>query len=216
MMSKNIVVTCPNHDLTTRYISSYAKIFIDEAKEKGNQVTVLEKDRARSNVLASVIRKLQPSAIFFNGHGDSDTVCGQDNEDLIKKDKNTELLVNVIVYALSCSAAAKLGPSTIDAGAKAFIGYDADFVFYTDREKQTKPQNDTVAKQFLEPAVQVPRSLIKGNSIESACRSGKQMFRKNMRKLLTSETSKNDTSLLSALYWDMKHLTYNGNGDAVL
>ncbi len=212
-MNKNIVVTCPNHDLTTRYISSYAKYFIDEAIKKGNQVTILEKERARLKELTSVVHKLQPNAIFFNGHGNSDCIYGQDNEYLINK-TNNDLLVNVIVYALSCSAAVRLGPSSVKVGAKAFIGYNADFIFYTDREKQTRPQHDIVAKQFLEPAIQVPRSILKGNVVDSACRSSKLMFRKNIRKLLNSETSRNNTSLLSALYWDMTHLVFSGDAKA--
>jgi hypothetical protein len=211
MTTKRIVVTRPNHDLTTRYLSYYAGKFSNEVQQKGHSVTDLKNKRACKKYFESIVRKVKPDLIFLNGHGSSNQVCGQDNVAIVRSDDNAKILQDTVTYALSCQAANELGPESVHQGAKAFVGYNTDFIFYTDRDKQTKPHHDEVAKKFLEPATQVPISLLKGNTVTAACNNSRQAFRKNIRKLITSETSKADTALLSTLYWDMTHLVFSGD-----
>ena len=55
-MSKIILlVTRPNYDYTTRYISAWAKKIIDLAKSKGNIVLDLDKGRACKKELESMV-----------------------------------------------------------------------------------------------------------------------------------------------------------------
>src|SRR3989344_764737 len=215
-MNKRVVVTRPNHDFTTRYLSYWAQKVIAAAERKGDQVLDLKQTRATRREFESVVEKLGPDFIFLNGHGNTQCVTGQDNELLVAVGENEVILRGTVVYALSCQAARKLGPAAGRAGTNAFIGYTGDFIFYRDTAKQTRPHHDSVARKFLEPSNQIPLSLLKGNTAQQAQVSGKGAFRKNIRKLLTSETSAQDTSLLSALVWDMTHLECIGDPASVI
>ena len=64
----------------------------------------------------------------FKGHGSPDCVTGGNREVLVKVGENENILDSTIVHSLSCSSASILGPKSVKAGAKAFIGYNQDFV----------------------------------------------------------------------------------------
>lgn len=126
-MNHRLLITRPNSDLTTRYISTWAKKIIDFAQEKGDIIFDLDKKRANRNELESMIAKNDPTIIFFNGHGDYDFVAGQNDEELIRAGDNTAVLKAKVVYVLSCRSGKILGPNSIKYGADAYIGYDEDF-----------------------------------------------------------------------------------------
>ncbi len=101
-MKHSLLVTRPSFDLTTRYLSVWAKKIITLAKNKGVSVFDLEKKRANLREFESMMKRNEPTMIFFNGHGDYHLVAGQDNEDLVCAGKNEIILKSKIVYALSC------------------------------------------------------------------------------------------------------------------
>lgn len=155
-MSKIILlVTRPNYDYTTRYISAWAKKIIDLAQSKGNIVLDLDKERACKKELESMIQKRNPSVIFLNGHGNDDALTGQDGAVILQAGENERVLEGTITYALSCRSAKILGKQSVVSGTRAYIGYEEDFTFMYESEKRTRPDEDRITALFLDSSNQV-------------------------------------------------------------
>ena len=189
----SLLVTRPNHDDTTRYISAWAKIIVDTAKDAGNKVLDLDGDRASAKEVKSMLEKRSPKAIFFNGHGSDICVTGQNNEVLIEAGKNDYLLKDKIIYALSCRSAQVLGPASIKKGTSSYIGYIEDFIFMYSPENMAKPLEDKTAELFLNPANQVMVSLLKGQTAFDSHVNAKKYFVRKIQRLLTSEAAARDS-----------------------
>ncbi|OGF38218.1 hypothetical protein A2482_04090 [Candidatus Falkowbacteria bacterium RIFOXYC2_FULL_48_21] len=205
-MSHSLLVTRPNFDLTTRYISAWAKKVIDFAKEKGVKVFDLDRARANRKEFESMVKRNNPAIIFLNGHGDYDVVDGQDNETLVRAGENEKMLCAKVVYALSCRSGKILGPSSIERGAEAYIGYTEDFIFLYDDEKRTRPEQDKTVEMFLEPSNQVVVSLLKNHTPMEACNNAKRAFSKRIGKLLTSNSTDLGGAAVKYLIWDRHNL----------
>lgn len=204
-MNRSVLITRPNYDYTTRYISAWAKKVIEFAEERGYSVFDLDGERAKQQELASVISKKDPTVVMLNGHGDAQTITGQHGEVLVKAGTNEDILKAKIVYALSCGSAKILGPKSIEKGAYAYIGYDEDFIFMYSNDKRTRPLEDKTAALFLDPSIQFVISLLKGNTVGSSLRSSRRFFIRNIQKLLTSQSSVEESSTVRYLLWDMEH-----------
>jgi len=204
-MKHNLLITRPNFDLTTRYLFIWAEKIIGLAKEKCGKVFDLSGKRANRKEFESMMKKHEPNLVFLNGHGDSEVVAGQDNEELIHAGENEKILKSKIVYALSCCSGKILGPQSVKSGAEAYIGYDEDFIFLYEENKQTRPEQDKTAEMFLEPANQVMVSLLKDHSPKKAHFNSKKSFVRNIRKLLSSQSVAIGGSVVRYLIWDMQH-----------
>ena len=213
-MSKAILVTRPEYDYTTRFISAWAVKVIDFAKSKGTSVFDLSKERATKREFESIVEKKHPRFIFLNGHGDDRMVTGQDEEVLVKCGENEKVLKSRIVYALSCRSAKELGPESVASGADAYIGYDEDFIFMYRNEKRLRPTEDKTAAMFLESSNQVAMSLLKGNSAQASHLSSRRAFIRSIQKLLTSKVAQEDSSAVRYLVWDMQHQVCLGDQEA--
>lgn len=213
-MSKKLLITRPKHDDTTHYLSYWSKKPIENAKSKGIKVIDLPQKRANRNEVEGMLSKQNPGLVIFNGHGDNNVIGGENQEPLIIAGKNEKLLKGRITYAISCKSAKELGPKSIEAGAKSYIGYDDDFIFFYEPTKISRPLTDDTAKIFIEPSNELIVSLIKGNSTEESCKRSKELFKKNISKLLTSEASEEDASMARYLWWDMKHQVCLGDQGA--
>lgn len=204
-MKHSLLVTRPNSDLTTRYISVWAKKIITLAKDKGVSVFDLDKKRANRKEFESMMRKNKPSLVFLNGHGDYNFVAGQYDENLVCAGENEKILESKIVYALSCRSGKGLGPSSVKSGADAYIGYSEDFIFLYDENKKTLPEQDKTAELFSEPSNQVMVSLLKNHSPKEAHANSKQSFARKVKKLLSSKSTVLESSVVRYLIWDMQH-----------
>jgi hypothetical protein len=210
-MSKTALATTPRSDPTTRYISAWAEKTIEDLKSKRLQFIVLAKERATASILASMLEKRRPSFVFLNGHGGPDLVCGHDDEVLIASGKNETVLKGTVTYALSCSSAHILGPQAVRAGAKAYIGYAEDFIFFISPEKVSRPLEDVTAAMFLESADHVVASLSKGHTVGEATGAARGYFRRQVQSLISSESSDDDREYMRYLIWDMKNLVCLGD-----
>lgn len=215
-MNQLLLLTRPNYDPATNYLFHWSEQVIKLAKQKALRTIDLVGGKANRAGFTSRVKKTDPSFIFFNGHGSETTVEGQDGEVLVSAGDNEHLLEGKIIFARSCSSAKGLGPRSVSVGARAFIGYEEPFVFMIDSKVSTRPRSDETARLFLEPSNQVATTLIKGHTSEEADRRAKQAFRRNIRKLLTSETTEDDSSALRFLLWDMNHQICLGNPGATL
>lgn len=208
------LITRPEHDDTTHYLSNYSKDVIEQAQKRGIKVLDLHREKATKSEVESRLTKSLCSLVFFNGHGSYNMVAGHNNEPLIICNKNEFLLKSKIVYAISCKSAKELGPKSVEAGAVSYTGYDDDFIFSYEPEKISRPLQDKTAKLFLEPSKLFMISLVKGNSVVESQKRTKALFKENILKLLGSDIS--DKNLLRYLLWDFRHLVSHGNLDATI
>lgn len=213
-MDKTLLITRPNHDSTVRYLFFWAKEVIKLAEEKSVKIWNLEGERANRKEVESILKKRKPSLVFLNGHGDDGAVAGHDDEVLIKAGDNEDSLADKVVYALSCRSGKTLGPESIKKGAKGYIGYDDDFVFFTDPDKISDPLSDQTAGLFLEASNQVMTSLLKGHDIKQCHDRSKKVFTRNAARVVAGGSK--DYLLATYLLWNAEHQVCLGNQNATL
>jgi hypothetical protein len=211
-----MLITRPNHDITTDYLYFWSASIIDFAKKVGLSITDLSKKRANAEEFISVLKKVKPKLIVINGHGNESSITGYDNETLLDLQSDLKLLKGKIVYARSCSSAKKLGKKSIKLGCFAYIGYDDDFVFMVSEDKITRPLDDKVAGLFLEPANYLVILLLKGHSAIEANRRSREKFKQNILRLMTSSVKQEERELIPFLARDYLHQVNLGDGNATI
>ncbi len=214
-MNKTYLLTRPEHDDTTHYLSIWSKETITLAQNHRIKVLDLHRERATKSEVEGVISKFSPNLVLFNGHGNDNTIAGHGNQPIVTVGKNEEILKSKIVYAVSCKSAKCLGPKSIEAGAISYTGYDDDFIFVYEPEKVSRPLQDETVKLFLEPSNLFIDSLIKGNTIKESRKRTEDMFRRNIVKALGS-TIQDDASIVRFLWWNRRHFVSHGDLDARL
>ncbi|HBL39683.1 TPA: hypothetical protein DDZ10_03370 [Candidatus Uhrbacteria bacterium] len=213
-MNKRLLVTRPNFDRTTRYVSVWAKDVIKVAEQKGFTVLDLVGKRANRREFEGMVRKHKPSFLFLNGHGSADAITGQNEEPLVEVGVNADVLKGAVTYALSCSSGKTLGVQAVAHGADAYIGYREEFIFLFDEAMRTRPGQDELAAHFSTSSNQVALSLLKGHTAKEAHENSRQSFARSMRKLLTSEATDRESAAIRYLFWNMRHQVCLGNGSA--
>jgi len=208
-VSFTYIITRPEHDDTTFYLSTWSKETITLAESKGIKVLDLHREKANKDEFENRLKKLFPKLVMFNGHGDSDLVTGHKNQILIKAGVNEELLKDKIVYALSCKSAKVLGPKSIQAGALNYTGYEDDFIFVYEPELFSRPLLDKTAELFLKHSNMFIDSLIKGNSISESFERSKDVLEKNFIKAIS--TLESDSSVARFLWWDLRNFKSHGD-----
>lgn len=208
-MNKSILITRPNHDLATTYLYWWLKKVIDKCQEKEIKYFDLKGKKASKKNFDSYLKRNNPSFIFINGHGSEEVVTGWDNEILLKVGGQLDVRGRII-YARSCMAGLKLGKVSVDSGAKTFIGYTKNYVLLFLTTKKTRPLSDNLSALFLEPSNLIPISLINGNTVEEADRKSKNLMKKNLREILSSNKS-DKKEIASYLWHDIKYQTVIGN-----
>lgn len=213
-MRKTYLLTRPEHDDTTHYLSRWSKETISAAQKKGMNVLDLSREDANMQKFESMVNKMSPNLIVLNGHGGDDTVTGHNNQPLVTAGKNEKLLKSKIVYALSCRSAKVLGPRSVEAGAISYTGYDDDFIFSYEPGNVSRPLHDETAKLFLEPSNLFVDSLIKGNTVDESRKRTESLLKKNLVKSLGSTMA--DAALARFLWWDLRHFVSHGDLDATI
>ncbi|HIH15563.1 MAG: hypothetical protein QT08_C0020G0032 [archaeon GW2011_AR17] len=209
-----VLITRPEHDDTTYYLSHWSKQAINFAESKGIKVFDLNRENANKKKFEGILEKQKPDFVIVNGHGSSDTLGGHKDQILVQSHKDERILKGTIVYAHTCSAAKTLGPLAVAEGTTSFLGYDEDFIFFYDPKKITTPLQDPTARCFLEPSTEAISSLLKGNTIGEAQKRAKELFVKSINKMISTEASEEDVSMIRYLFWDMRHLILCGDKDA--
>lgn len=205
-MPQAIVITRPFYDDTTSYLHRWNLDVVKQAKINSNSVADLKDKRANRKELESVIKKLKPEVIILNGHGTPESILGQDGEILLKVGENEYILKESNVFSLSCSSAKILGPASIKAGAKTYIGYKEDFIFAYTNGYSTRAEQDPLAKLFLGPTTKIATALVNGNSPESCHRIGIDAFSKNLQQVLLSTST--EEYVARFLFWNLSNQVY--------
>lgn len=215
IQSKVVLVTRPNHDITTTYFCLWAEKTLSLASRK-HKVLDLHSKKANRKTFESYAKKHRPNFFFFNGHGSDEVVAGYDNEPLLVSTKNDNLCLNSIVYIRSCSAAKILGESLIRQSAKSCIGYVTKFGFMRLVEKEREPLSDPLAKLYLEPSNIVATTLLKGHTaLEAHCRGIVEM-KKNLKKMLSSENPLADATGVVLLWSNIRGQVVLGDQNATI
>ncbi|MFH1192329.1 MAG: hypothetical protein V1655_02535 [bacterium] len=211
-----LIVTRPQHDITTKYLSSWAGEIIDFAKKKGIEICDLSKEKANKSEFEGRVEKLNPEIVFLNGHGDDGNVAGHDNIELVNVNKNYKILNNKITYALSCNSAKVLGAKVAEEKTAAYIGYSDEFIFICDSKYVSKPLADPKAKPFMASSNQVMISLLKGNTAKDASEKSKNKFNDYFISLASSNADPDSLQSAQFLWWDMRHQSCLGDVNAKL
>lgn len=215
-MNRALLITRPNHDPGTNYLFYWSKPIISFASSRDVKVLDLLGPKANLKYLTSYIKKNNPRFLFLNGHGSPESVCGSDNQTLVCLSNCKDLLNDKIVYARCCESAAVLGLFSIKQGASAFIGYSKAFKFYVSSDKITRPLEDEIAGLFLEPSNLIPRTILKGNSVEDAHKKSIKEMIKNLHSTLSSAATSEMRACAPLLFHDIKYQTFHGDKDACL
>lgn len=211
-MTKTCLITRPEHDVTTHYLSKWSGETLSFAEEKGVKIFDLHRDKATKEEIESRLTKFPCDLVLLNGHGDYDKVTGHNNQALISVGDNENLLKSKIIYAISCRSAKILGKKSVEAGAKNYTGYDEDFIFVYEPDRMVRPLQDKTARLFLEPSQRFTSSLLKGNTVKESFERAKNLLNENLIRLLGSPAS--DANLARYLWWDIKHFVSEGNAEA--
>jgi len=200
-----ILITRPKYEIATVFCHSWTSLIIEDAKNRGIKIIDdLEKRKASRKNIESYLKKQDPSIVMFNGHGNSATIFGHDNEPLIEAFKNSALLKGKDIYVRACDSGKVLGPDAIKAGANSFIGYKELFRMWTQEDDFLRnPLKDPLAKPFFDSSNQVMFSLIKGKEAKDANEDSIKVYRKLISQLLTSQSE--NFFILSDLYWNMQN-----------
>lgn len=208
-MTANILITRPEHDDTTAYLSAWCHESVKPAISKGFRIIDLHRERANKKEFESIIKDKSPKFVVLNGHGSENHVAGHKNYPLVISGENEHLLKEKIVYAISCSSAKVLGSTSIKSGALCYVGYSDEFVFVHDQDKILKPLEDKTAELFLGHSKTFIVSVIKGNSIGESYDRAKAVLKRNLNSLLSSDNP--DSLLIRYLWWDLQNFTIQGS-----
>ncbi|MBI4098870.1 MAG: hypothetical protein HY437_02485 [Candidatus Magasanikbacteria bacterium] len=211
-----LLLTRPEHDVTTRYLSCWAKEIIVFAKKKGVSVFDLSREKANREEFVGRLKKISPEVVFLNGHGSDTAVAGHDDEVLVETEDNEDVLAEKITYALSCNSGKVLGQKVTKNKNTTYIGYSDGFIFVGDRNYLSRPTEDPKARPFMESSNQVMISLLKGHSAKDASKRSKNAFKERYTALLASTSDQDSLQAAQCLRWNMNHQVCLGDGQAKL
>jgi hypothetical protein len=215
----SILITLPDFDPSTKCISEWNKKLLIPVAERNNIIYHIIKGKNVSKKhVEYTIRNNKPRFLILNGHGTitGESICGQDNEEIIKLGVNDDLLESKIVHSFTCCSAKKLGK---EAESEAFVGYDDLFIFWMHRSTTTRPLEDILAGSQMQSALTVPCEILKGKSVKSAYEASQKMFQKYIEDYLwdsDKHTTEEIQRVLPFLIWNKMHQKMFGNEEAKL
>lgn len=212
-MKQGLLITCPEYDDATAYLTYFSKTILEAAANKSLKTKKIKDKELNMKSFSQIIKRLDYRLTVLNGHGSPDSIFGYKKNLIVKLGKNDKLLKERIVYARSCNAGLILGSKCMDRTKKGcFIGYNLPFIFYMDQKWTTKPHNDKVAELFLDPSNLVPISIIKGHTTLEAHNNAKKGMLKTMKRLLKGQQEEETPFYLEALWNNYSGQVISGNG----
>lgn len=199
-----VLLTNPENDNITFYLRVWTDDILKKCKNVKNKYFRLKREKVSRKNVENMLKKRGVDLVLFCGHGESDKIYGRENEVIVDA-TNVGLLKDKNVYSFSCMSAKKLGKVATKYGAKSYIGYDEDFVMFSD-DTARKPFDDEIATLFLKPAFAVTKALLKGKTSEEAVDTAKKEFDKSIARAINSDIQSDADSFVNWLYWDRDHL----------
>ncbi len=208
-----LLITRPEHDSATHCLSKWSEKIIETASKKKIKVIDLHREKANRDRVAGTLKKGIAKLVVLNGHGSDTSVHGHDDEIILKEDDG-DVVKDKIIFARACKSAKRLGENCIAQGALAYLGYKEDFIVIADAST-TKPLQNKTAELFLEPSNYIPISLLKGHTAGAANERSKNLFKKNINRLLMEGPSSYNYDEVRFLFWDMQNQVCLGDEEAV-
>jgi hypothetical protein len=197
-----ILITRPNHDQITNYLSQWSETVISFAKSKGRLVFDLFSNRADRKSFEQYLESKQIDFLFLNGHGSSEVICGFKDEVLLDEITDPSIIRGQIIFARSCNAGELLGHILVDKGVKTFIGYSKSFSIAINNHYVYRPKDDPLAKLFIDPSNLIATTIIKGNTVQEANHRSLLEMRKTLSEMISSNIP-NKKDYAFALYNNM-------------
>jgi hypothetical protein len=194
------------------YLFAWSKEIISLAEQKGWTVSKADGPNANQKEVQSKLEKIAPDFVVFNGHGDQNTVFGQDSKSIMDNN-SVSLLKNSVTFARSCECLSGLGETAVQNGCRSFVGYSGQFIFPMLHQREANPLQDTAAKPVLEASNQIALKLIKGATVTEAIDASKATANKFILKLVLSEEPY-DRASLRALIQNDYCLGFEGDENA--
>lgn len=124
-----VLLTSPCFDAATIFGYWWKDKTVTQSLVNGYETLDLKMGDAVRDVFESAIQNFNPEVFYGYGHGNAELFTGQNKDILLHACYNDHLMSGRIVYLLSCTTGQKLGPSMVNKGARAYIGYDDYFVW---------------------------------------------------------------------------------------
>src|SRR3989344_4043545 len=216
LLSDSMLVTMPDHDLATKYASTWSQQVIDIAEVNGIKPILIKGKNVNKLHVETTINDKNPDFILFNGHGYEDTIAGHNFEPIIIFGENRQLLKNRIIHAFTCSSGKILGKNC---EAKAFIGYDDWFFLCMYGHSTNRPLEDKLAIPVMECAIEAPKQIAKRKTVKEAYDKSQEKYQKWIDEY-TLSSSKYTTEelqlILPCLMWNKTCQVLYGDNDAKL
>lgn len=211
-----MLITMPNFDITTKYLYAWNERVIKVAENNAIKVVSIRGRNVTKSHIESDIKKNNPRFLYFNGHGTSKAIFGQNDEPLIVLGENDDLLKSKIVHSVTCDSGRGLGEKC---KADSFIGYDSWFFLPMNEFSIMNPIKDEWAKPILESALEVPIQILKRKSTKEAFDKSQEKYQKWIDEF-TISSSKHTTAeiqlVLPCLFWNNFWQKIHGKGDSVI
>ena len=199
-MKKGLIITLPQSDDVTEYLAVFSRPIINECKIRAIKFHELKQGKANKKKFERSIKSYDYNFVIFNGHGEKNYITGHQNEKIIIKGENDNLLNKRITYARSCWAAAGLGNCYNKDNKGCFIGYNIPFMFLIDITRATNPIKDKIAEIFFKTSNRVPIGIIKGQTAERANENSKKAMLKGIKKALIKRDK--DSRAIAEILWN--------------
>jgi len=205
-----LVATRPNHDLPTRYCHYWHGLMLETARRLGLTVHDLPGESARREPFEEAVRTTDPLFFLGEGHGVPTKFTGQRLEALMEACVNDGLMADRVAYLLSCFTGAELGPSCVEKGCLAFLGYDKLFGFVV--FPPYDPATDPYARSFQLASNAIPLTLIRGGTTGWAKRNALAEFDRQIDYWTRSEDPYAPL-VIQWLVYDRNALVLHGSED---
>ena len=165
-----IVAIEPDDDLVTKYCWAFRNEYIYTPFDLCNPASGFRfaLHRGADAVPAIVHQALtDPDVEFITGSGHGSPMCYTGYQGIVIWDAQTLLSAQVddcIVHLLSCHTGAYLGRECIRRGARAFWGYDVEFMFWHQDPPPKNLADDRTAAKYLRMDAIIDRGILKGQN----------------------------------------------------
>ena len=181
-----MIIVRTKHDLATEYLYAWTEEIIREAESKCYNVHRVEGSNVNFKNFEKRVKKLQPTFIFFNGHGSKSCLYDNNKIELVNLE-SSDLLKNTITFAQSCDSLVELGGNAVRNSCNAFVGYKKKFLIPRWHKTTCKPLQDLAAKPILKCSNVVAGQLIRGKTVQKTVDQFHQETAKEIVKLIYSE-----------------------------
>ena len=152
-----------------------------------NILTLFGNDATRDKFAAYC---MLPDVVFISGfgHGYDNLFTGQNGEILWKVDSyDPTEVAGKIIHLMSCLTAKELGPDLVYEGARAYFGYEEEFVFMH-IPTITDPLQDSIADVFFECCSNVDRLVVDRLQAGQVYDATKELFRQKYEYFLETDS----------------------------